>query len=414
MAERTFVHVGTPKSGTSYLQEVLWRNADALREDGVLLPGRMIAHYAAARGLVDKRPSNRPDDASTDAAWPKLARQVNRWPGTAVIAHPLLAGVSGDRAAAALRLLEGEVHVIVTARALHHQPTPAWQDQVKSGGATSLERFVDRLRDERSRGRRFWRVHDLAEVSARWQGSLPADRVHVVPVQPLAIGGEDVPAGSGGPRRSTRAPAQAIALWSRYAGVLGVDPAAYDHDVDVVTHHLGAVESEFLRRLHRRRDPRFTDQQRHVWTRQLLANELLARRTSQPVRLPVDAEVWLAERSAEILDSLVAAGHDVVGDPGELAWGPPPPGARDVTSVTDAEIEDVTGWTILRLQEELVHREPVAVPPPVGPEDGIDGVLELLEHIRATDTGTPPRAAPERDASRVARLRRSLPVLRSR
>ena len=74
------------------------------------------------------------------------------------------------------------------------------------------------------------------------------------------------------------------------------------------------------------------------------------------------------------------------GSPDTGAWQAPPPGARTIGSVTEDEIEDLCGWTIGRLQEELVHRLPAVQPPAVAPSDGIDGILELLEHIRAADT----------------------------
>ena len=40
MARRAFLHVGTAKSGTSYLQDLWWRHRDELRDRGLLLPGR--------------------------------------------------------------------------------------------------------------------------------------------------------------------------------------------------------------------------------------------------------------------------------------------------------------------------------------------------------------------------------------
>ena len=185
-------------------------------------------------------------------------------------------------------------------------------------------------------------------------------------------------------------------LWDRYATTLGLDPAAYDSHLEVTTLPLGPAELELLRRLHARRDPRFTDPQRHVWTRQLLANEILARRPAPPLALPDDMAAFLGERTRAILDAVATAGFDVAGD------------------LTEVQVDEAATWTILRLQEELVHREPSAAPPPVGPDDGIDAILELLEHIRAADTGAEPRPAPDRDESRVARIRRALPVRRHR
>lgn len=437
MAERTYLHVGTPKSGTAFLHGVLWRNADALRDHGFLLPGRMVAHYAAARAVTSRplteAPPHQPppppeqrvgggESARTpsgpildvpgppthaDNPWSKIARQVNRWDGPALFGHPQLASASPGQAALALGDLTHDVHLVITARALHLQPALSWQDQVKGGLSSTFDAFLAGLRDDRARGRRFWRVHDVADLARRWRSDrVPATQVHVVPVHPLTAPPTAATATSDGPGPGD--------LWQRYAAALGLDPSAYDTDLAVTTASLGPAELELLRRVHARRDPRFTDPQRHVWTRQLLANNVLARRPATPIGLPDDTMSWVTERSNAILTDLESAGYPVAGDLADLDRPEVEAKARLMSEVSEDEVDEVASWTILRLQEELVHREPAAVPPPVGPDDGLGAVLDLLEHIRAADTGAEPRPAPEPDASRVARFRRSLPVRRSR
>ena len=52
MARRAFLHVGTAKSGTSYLQDLWWRHRDELRERGLLLPGDARRDHFAAAAVV--------------------------------------------------------------------------------------------------------------------------------------------------------------------------------------------------------------------------------------------------------------------------------------------------------------------------------------------------------------------------
>jgi len=40
MATQVFLHIGLPKTGTTYLQSVLWGAKGALAKDGYLLPGK--------------------------------------------------------------------------------------------------------------------------------------------------------------------------------------------------------------------------------------------------------------------------------------------------------------------------------------------------------------------------------------
>jgi len=48
MLGRVYVHIGLPKTGTSYLQRTLWRNRAELARVGVYLPGerRLAQRYA--------------------------------------------------------------------------------------------------------------------------------------------------------------------------------------------------------------------------------------------------------------------------------------------------------------------------------------------------------------------------------
>ena len=41
MAERVYLHVGLPKTATTYLQTILWANREVLEEQGVRLPGSL-------------------------------------------------------------------------------------------------------------------------------------------------------------------------------------------------------------------------------------------------------------------------------------------------------------------------------------------------------------------------------------
>ena len=40
MAAKVFLHIGLPKTGTTYLQTVMWADRERMRAQGVLLPGR--------------------------------------------------------------------------------------------------------------------------------------------------------------------------------------------------------------------------------------------------------------------------------------------------------------------------------------------------------------------------------------
>ena len=82
--------------------------------------------------------------------------------------------------------------------------------------------------------------------------------------------------------------------------------------------------------------------------------------------------------------------------------------------MTPEEIADASRFAIARLQEELVAREPTAPLPSVGPDDGLTGIAELLEHIRAADMHRVPRPASSHKTSTTDLIRKSITALRGR
>jgi hypothetical protein len=395
MAERVFLHVATPKSGTSYLQTVLWRNSAVLRRANLLLPGRFQLHYAAAKSVTNQA-QMRQVTQKTDEVWPRLTRQINKWPGDALISHELFAPATVEQSKQAkAALTAAETHLILTARALHKQIPATWQQGVRGGLAQPFDRYLMSLRTGTGKASWFWSVQDLADIAERWGSDLPPERIHIV----------TVPVDASNPGE----------LWRRYAPVLGIDPSSCDVDVPRRNPSVGAVEAELMRRVHARGDTRISEHRRFSpWSRRLLVGKVLAERSGAPFVPPDDAREWVSERTAAMVRRIQERGYHVVGDLAELDWQAPPPGARTIGSVTEAEIEDLCGWTIGRLQEELVHRLPAVPPPAVAPSDGIDGILELLEHIRAADTGAQPRPASTPSQSRrlIERVRQLVSVVR--
>ena len=76
--KRVLLHVGTPKTGTSYLQDVLFRNRELLCEHGILYPAdRFDAHFLAALDLM--RLTWGGLETQAVGAWDQLAEQVRRW-----------------------------------------------------------------------------------------------------------------------------------------------------------------------------------------------------------------------------------------------------------------------------------------------------------------------------------------------
>lgn len=306
-----FLHVGAPKTGTTYLQDVLWRNQSALQGDGLLYPGQRPAdHFHAALDLRGVH-FNGYDNPAVPGAWERICAQAREWHGPAVvISHELLAWASEEQAQQAVESLRpAEVHVVYTARDLVRQIPAVWQETVKNRRLVGFPRYLQSLREPEQPGpwgKGFWSAQDAVDVLRRWGAAVPAGRIHVVTVPP-----------PGGPPGL---------LWERFAGLLGLDPARYDTDVPRSNVSLGRAEAEVLRRVNRTLGDEVDWPTYEFLFKRGLAETVLARRSGgQKVTLPLRWHPWAVEQSERTVKGLREGGYDVVGDLEELLPQQPEP-----------------------------------------------------------------------------------------
>ena len=86
MASQVFLHIGLPKTGTTYLQSVLWGSKDALAKDGYLLPGAGHREHLWAALELQGRPLEQRHPAAPGALG-RLVKEVNRHRGPAILTH---------------------------------------------------------------------------------------------------------------------------------------------------------------------------------------------------------------------------------------------------------------------------------------------------------------------------------------
>ena len=327
---RVSLHIGAPKTGTTYLQRVLTANREQLAANGVLYPSvGGDAHHRAAWGL---RPDGgqRIDGSEFRDHWDQLVEQVGSWPGPAAVISSEMFVFFGAARAATVRNAFGdaEVHVVYSARDLIRQVPAVWQEQVKNQRTQSYGSFVLDLLGPRSTslGRHFWRAQDAPKALERWCRGLPPSRVHVVTAPP---------AGS--------AP---TVLWERFAAAIGIDAGDYEATVLAANTSLGVASSEVLRRYNARHAGGLPIRQ---YRRQVLGPLMpaLLGSVADPAKLSLSGlqQRLLARRSRKLADGIRAAGYDVVGSLDDLT--PPLPArssllgrGRSSGHVTDAEVVD--------------------------------------------------------------------------
>src|SRR5690242_11256008 len=138
MARRVFIHIGAPKTGSTYVQNVLWNNVERLRGAGILLPGRFSGHDEAMADLRELT-----WHANPTWSWDRLVAKAAEWPGDVVITNEGLGAATNAQAARAVRSLQpAEVHVLVAARDLWRTFPSMWQQSIRARGVWSFEDFI--------------------------------------------------------------------------------------------------------------------------------------------------------------------------------------------------------------------------------------------------------------------------------
>lgn len=314
--ERVFLHVGAPKTGTTYLQALLAANRAALKSDGILYPRSVSdAHHTAAWDLRDT-PAQRRDARGIEGSWRKLVDKANSWAGeSVVISSELFVYCDSSQVRKALSAFGAEVHVIYTARDLFRQIPAVWQERVKNQQTITYRDFVQSvMRASPTGDHAFWRAQDAAAVAQRWSPGLDPSRVHVVTAPPAG--------------------APSLVLWDRFLTVLGLQAGSYGTETaGSANPSLGVLQTELLRRY----NARHGDQLSWPTYRRTIRTELdksFAEAIDDPRKLALTAseQRFFAAAAREIAERVQGAGYSVVGDLHDLL-----PAAAHRAAHTDAE-----------------------------------------------------------------------------
>ncbi|MBS2939001.1 hypothetical protein KDN32_14775 [Nocardioides sp. J2M5] len=320
MARRVWVHIGTPKSGTTYLQSLWWHNREALADQRLLLPGgsadeqfRASAVVRANAGVLATMTEHQ------RGAWDRVVDEVAASDGDALVSQEQLVEASREDAAAALARLRGaaeEVHVVVTARDLVRQVPSAWQQRVKHGSPTTLRRFFGRLAKD-DPDFNFWHHQDVPRILERWSDGLAPEHVHVVPLP--------------------RPGADRDLLWRRTCALIGIDDTGLALDAPVANETLAPAEIAF----HRAVNAHFRNAHLDVALSRRVKSFMeprLGGAAGEPIALAPDMHAWLVERGDRMVDELAAAPWDVVGDLDDLRPDPEPGAGVDPDAVPTADV----------------------------------------------------------------------------
>lgn len=343
-----YLHIGTMKSGTTFLQQMLSHHRETLAQDGLLFPGRgrYVQQIHAVRDLLHL-PGAVPLER-LEGAWDDLRQEISQWPGpTSIVSVEHLSIAAAKRIPPIVEsLAPAAVHVILTARDLARVLPSTWQENIQNGLTWTWPAFMASVMElpgaDPKAGQRFWRQHDLPKIIDRWSEAVGIERIHLVTLPP-----------SGAPRDL---------LWQRFCGVLGLDAGRYPSAGASLRSNQGLdrASAEMLRRVNTLLGEGVDRAASLRILKRGLAKAGLADLGQQlPIVLDTDQYLWAQRHSAKVVTELAAAGVDVVGDLGELV--PPDRHHTPVEHVrepTEAEIADTASAAAAVLLEQLETPRP--------------------------------------------------------
>lgn len=333
MAHRVFLHIGLPKSGTTFLQTTMWGNRPKLREQGFLYPGsKRLDHYHASQVI---REGSQVGDGRQPDAWGTLAGALRDWPGEGLISHEFFSmATAGQARRAVSELAPAEVEVVVTVRDYVRQLPAMWQEALKMNSFDSFDEFMARALEGDLRGAWSWDSQDVPAVLRRWSKAVPAERIHVVTLPP-----------PGAPRDL---------LWQRWCSVVGIDDSGFDMTTTFPNESLGAPQAALLHRV----KPAFTGPllegpERHRWVRKYFGHEVLVPQAGARFAPRPEHVERLRERSQAAVRAIEKGGYRVVGDLADLVPGDPPAGQPYPDDITDPELLDVAARAFDRMIQDV-------------------------------------------------------------
>lgn len=301
MAQRVVLHVGSMKSGTSYLQSLMTTNRELLTTRSLLFPGRGWRDQVS--GVAEVLERERVAIPPQEGAWQSLVDEIAAWHGTGLISMEFLGPLG-------LRKIErvvssfpaGTVEAVVTARDLNRSIPAMWQETLKNGRAFTFDEYVDAIRRHDGPGNAFWREQTIAAMCHRWSDVLGVDRVTLVTVPPPG--------------------AERAVLWHRFAEAIGIDGSDVEGPPKG-NESLGAASVEVLRRLNARVED-LTYSEYVPIVKHRLAKKVLALRREQEPPLGFEVPEWLPELSTRMIGRIRELGVRVVGDLSDLNPVPVP------------------------------------------------------------------------------------------
>lgn len=307
MAERLVLHIGTMKSGTSFLQSVLTSNPEAMAAQGLHFPLEKFGKQSRAVRLMFRSAV----DSENRLPWHNVVESARSFEGdTAVVSMEFLSFSQPQKIAELLAPAQGlEIEVVLSVRDQFRAIPAQFQTYCRNFGTEGWESYLRTIQARsrkaaKSRAHRtFHRAQDVASILDNWCGAAGVNRVSVVTVPP-----------SDAPKEL---------LWQRFAEAAGFAPDGFRTEGLDSNESIGLASCDYLRRLNTHL--RDVKPKRYREGVRPTVREVLAPLRSQEGRPEFDepGQDYAAHLNATIHSAVARHQSRLVGDLRDLPTTPP-------------------------------------------------------------------------------------------
>lgn len=176
------LHIGIPKSGTTYMQRAAATRREELLAHGVRYPGQATSHRLPILALMGEEVGWGGVEVSPDMQrWARLMSEVEAERERRIYLSNEVASLSNDEQAARFAdALGPDMHVLITLRGYTSLLASNWQQRVKTGSQLSFDRWLTNVLAEDDVTNGDAKRLDYSVVVERWIRVAGAERVTVI------------------------------------------------------------------------------------------------------------------------------------------------------------------------------------------------------------------------------------------
>jgi hypothetical protein len=353
---RVVLHVGAMKTGTSFVQSILFSQRDVLDKQDVALLGGREPVIRAIQGVINPGRWG----ANPGESWSDFAAKAKDSPQTLIASMEFLSFANDEQVAEFVEPFAGvELDIVVTVRDEFRAIPAQWQSYCRSLGTSGWARYLRQIAGPKSARRSmafrtFRRARGIPAILERWHAQPGVSSVHAVIVP-----------------RSSSAPDE---LWNRFCTAARIDAAPFRVADAKSNASLGYGSCDFLRRMNSHLDG--VDRLVYRRVMRTVAPDVLGPLREDESRPGFDSRgaEFATSRNQQMIDTLGSGRFVVHGDLAELSAPERPEGYPDKPArAPRAETKAAAAamWTYLTEKSGKPRRSP----------KGLDNTIEATAKL---------------------------------